>query len=198
MRAHCCTRFASGKTLGIRARETLPSASGVRPLSKVVQNRRIDRFHHLLHRVGTSVIRLTSNEKVIGEFVLFIYASASALVRDQWRSMRRLHCNGCTHSTACTAEAAATHSQHLLTARLVDEPAKKQSTKEKTGPLWKKFGEAGVIAYVGINVFWYAIGVNLFLARGRRMPIKQGGARNSRVQAVPRRVGSVCRGVTAP
>ena len=58
--------------------------------------------------------------------------------------------------------------QPALPATAVDEPAEEQSQE----PLWKKFGEAGVIAYVGINVFWYAIGVNLFL---RGMPIKQAG-----------------------
>jgi len=51
-----------------------------------------------------------------------------------------------------------------------DETA--EPPNEKQEPPWKKFGEAGVIAYVGINVFWYAIGVNLFL---RGMPIKQSG-----------------------
>ena len=57
----------------------------------------------------------------------------------------------------------------LTSAATNDETAE---PPEKEEPLWKKFGEAGVIAYVGINVFWYAIGVNLFL---RGMPIKQAG-----------------------
>ena len=85
--------------------------------------------------------------------LIFIYAAANALVL---RPMpRRLH------SIALTTPAL-----HALPA--VDEPAEEQTEE----PLWKKFGEAGVIAYVGINVFWYAIGVNLFL---RGMPIKQAG-----------------------
>ena len=58
----------------------------------------------------------------------------------------------------------------LTSAATNDETA--EPPEEKQEPLWKKFGEAGVIAYVGINVFWYAIGVNLFL---RGMPIKQAG-----------------------
>ena len=82
--------------------------------------------------------------------LIFIYASASALVLRPM-APRRL--------PAIALKPAALYAQPA-----VDEPAEE--------PLWKKFGEAGVIAYVGINVFWYAIGVNLFL---RGMPIKHSG-----------------------
>ena len=86
--------------------------------------------------------------------LFFIYASASALVLRPM-APRRL--------PAIALKPAA-----LYALPAVDEPAEDQTEE----PLWKKFGEAGVIAYVGINVFWYAIGVNLFL---RGMPIKQAG-----------------------
>ena len=82
--------------------------------------------------------------------LFFIYASASALVLRPM-APRRLPAIA------------------LKPAALYALPAAEEESQE---PLWKKFGEAGVIAYVGINVFWYAIGVNLFL---RGMPIKQAG-----------------------
>ena len=85
------------------------------------------------------------------KYLILTYAAASALVLRPM-APRRL--------PAIALKPAA------LYALPADEPAQSQE------PLWKKFGEAGVIAYVGINVFWYAIGVNLFL---RGMPIKQSG-----------------------
>ena len=60
----------------------------------------------------------------------------------------------------------------VLTSAATNDDTTAKPPEEKQEPLWKKFGEAGVIAYVGINVFWYAIGVNLFLGG---MPIKQAG-----------------------
>jgi hypothetical protein len=64
----------------------------------------------------------------------------------------------------------------VLTSAATNDDTTAEPPNEKQEPLWKKFGEAGVIAYVGINVFWYAIGVNLFL---RGMPINKqsGGAK---------------------
>jgi len=60
----------------------------------------------------------------------------------------------------------------VLASAATNDDTTAEPPKEEQEPLWKKFGEAGVIAYVGINVFWYAIGVNLFL---RGMPIKHSG-----------------------
>ena len=90
---------------------------------------------------------------------IFTYAAANALFL---RPMARPRLRSVMLKPALSA------AQPALPATAVDEPAEEQSQE----PLWKKFGEAGVIAYVGINVFWYAIGVNLFL---RGMPIKQAG-----------------------
>ena len=74
-----------------------------------------------------------------------------------------------------TAALPALASHLVLTSAATNDDTIAEPPEEKQEPLWKKFGEAGVIAYVGINVFWYAIGVNLFL---RGMPIKHsGGAR---------------------
>ena len=63
-------------------------------------------------------------------------------------------------------------SQVVLRSEASNDDTTTEAPNETPEPLWKKFGEAGVIAYVGINVFCYAIGVNLFL---RGMPIKQAG-----------------------
>ena len=83
------------------------------------------------------------------------------------RSMRWLH------STAPTAlPAQPREASHLVLTSAATNDETAEPPEEKQEPLWKKFGEAGVIAYVGINVFWYAIGVNLFL---RGMPIKHSG-----------------------
>ena len=107
--------------------------------------------------------------------LFFTYASASALLRPM-APLRRLHSIAPVQAlpAALPGLPAPRVASHLVltSAATNDETAE---PPEKEEPLWKKFGEAGVIAYVGINVFWYAIGVNLFL---RGMPIKQaGGAR---------------------
>lgn len=77
------------------------------------------------------------------------------------------------HSIIALAPAQpAPHTSHLaLTGAATNDDAA-APPPEKQEPLWKRFGEAGAVAYVGINVFWYAIGVNLFL---RGMPIKRAG-----------------------
>ena len=98
--------------------------------------------------------------------LLFTSAAASALLlRPMARRLQSIAL------PALSAPPPRTASHLVLTSAATnDETA--EPPKEKQEPLWKKFGEAGVIAYVGINVFWYAIGVNLFL---RGMPIKQAG-----------------------
>lgn len=66
----------------------------------------------------------------------------------------------------------APHTSHFVLAGAATNDDAAGPPPDTQEPLWKRFGEAGVVAYVGINVFWYAIGVNLFL---RGMPIKRAG-----------------------
>ena len=103
--------------------------------------------------------------------LLFLtYGAATALLRPM-APPRRLHSIAPAPAVAALPALPARKASVVLTSAVMnDETA--EPREEKQEPLWKKFGEAGVIAYVGINVFWYAIGVNLFL---RGMPIKQAG-----------------------
>ena len=107
----------------------------------------------------------------MAKLIFFTAAAASALVLRPLVP-RRLHSIAPKPLPALPAPRdAPREASHVLTSAATnDETA--EPPEEKQEPLWKKFGEAGVIAYVGINVFWYAIGVNLFL---RGMPIKQAG-----------------------
>ena len=109
----------------------------------------------------------------MARLLFFTYGAATALLRPM-APPRRLHSIAPAPAVAALpalpALPARKASVVLTSAVMNDETA--EPPNEKQEPLWKKFGEAGVIAYVGINVFWYAIGVNLFL---RGMPIKQAG-----------------------
>ena len=109
----------------------------------------------------------------MARFLIFTYGAATALLRPM-APPRRLHSIAPAPAVAALpalpALLARKASVVLTGAATNDEIA--EPPNEKQEPVWKKFGEAGVIAYVGINVFWYAIGVNLFL---RGMPIKQAG-----------------------
>ena len=104
--------------------------------------------------------------------LFFIYASASALLRPM-APPRRLHSIALpVVPAALPGLPAPREASHVVLTSAATNDETAEPPEEKQEPLWKKFGEAGVIAYVGINVFWYAIGVNLFL---RGMPIKQAG-----------------------
>ena len=114
--------------------------------------------------------------QIMVRLLFFIHASVSALLRPM-APPRRLHSIAPKPGLhALPAREASREVSHLvLTSAATNDDTTAEPPEEKQEPVWKKFGEAGVIAYVGINVFWYAIGVNLFL---RGMPIKQaGGAR---------------------
>ena len=106
----------------------------------------------------------------MARFLLFTSAAAALVLQPM--APRRLHSIAPKPLPALPALREASQASHLVltSAATTDETA--EAPNETPEPLWKKFGEAGVIAYVGINVFWYAIGVNLFL---RGMPIKQAG-----------------------
>ena len=104
--------------------------------------------------------------------LLFFYATAASALLRPMAPLRRLHSTAPVQAlpAALPGLLAPRKASHVVLTATNDETA--EAPNEKPEPLWKKFGEAGVIAYVGINVFWYAIGVNLFL---RGMPIKQAG-----------------------
>ena len=99
--------------------------------------------------------------------LFFIYAAAASALRPPMRLQ-----SIAPKSAALLPLPAPRVASHLVLSAATNDDTTAAPPEEKQEPLWKKFGEAGVIAYVGINVFWYAIGVNLFL---RGMPIKQAG-----------------------
>ena len=99
--------------------------------------------------------------------LVFIYAAAASALRPPMRLQ-----SIAPKSAALLPLPAPRVASHLVLTSAATNDETAEPPEEKQEPLWKKFGEAGVIAYVGINVFWYAIGVNLFL---RGMPIKQAG-----------------------
>ena len=107
----------------------------------------------------------------MARFLLFTSAAAALVLQPM--APRRLHSIAPKPLPALPALREASQASHLvLTSAATNDDTTAEAPNETPEPLWKKFGEAGVIAYVGINVFWYAIGVNLFL---RGMPIKQSG-----------------------
>ena len=99
--------------------------------------------------------------------LVFIYAAAASALRPLMRLQ-----SIAPKSAALLPLPAPRVASHLVLTSAATNDETAEPPEKKQEPLWKKFGEAGVIAYVGINVFWYAIGVNLFL---RGMPIKQAG-----------------------
>ena len=110
----------------------------------------------------------------MARLLFFTYGAATALLRPM-APPRRLHSIAPAPAVAALPALPALPARKasvVLTSAATNDDTTAEPPNEKQEPLWKKFGEAGVIAYVGINVFWYAIGVNLFL---RGMPIKQAG-----------------------
>ena len=106
----------------------------------------------------------------MARFLLFTSAAAALVLQPM--APRRLHSIAPKPLPALPALREASQASHLVLTSAATNDETAEAPNETPEPLWKKFGEAGVIAYVGINVFWYAIGVNLFL---RGMPIKQAG-----------------------
>ena len=108
----------------------------------------------------------------MARLLFFTYVAATALLRPM-APPRRLHSIALpVVPAALPGLPAPREASHVVLTSAATNDETAEPPEEKQEPLWKKFGEAGVIAYVGINVFWYAIGVNLFL---RGMPIKQSG-----------------------
>ena len=110
----------------------------------------------------------------MARLLFFVLIAVNALQRPM-APPRRLHSIAPAPAVAALPELPAQPARKasvVLTSAVMNDETAEPPEEKQEEPLWKKFGEAGVIAYVGINVFWYAIGVNLFL---RGMPIKQSG-----------------------